>query len=109
MIGICTRVQSNLFFNNRINMYKEYVIKVYTNGDKYWYLNGISHREDGPAIELSNGSKYWFLNDKKYSEEEYLKKTSSHVDTCEGKVVEIDGKKYTLVSMERLARWSSYV
>ena len=33
-------------------------------GDKYWYLNGLYHREDGPAIEYANGDKYWYLNDK---------------------------------------------
>ena len=34
------------------------------NGDKYWYLNGVLHRTDGPAIERSNGTKIWYLNDK---------------------------------------------
>ena len=31
-------------------------------GNKYWYLNGKRHREDGPAIEFTDGTKYWFLN-----------------------------------------------
>ena len=31
-------------------------------GDKFWYENGVFHREDGPAIECQNGSKYWFKN-----------------------------------------------
>ena len=30
-------------------------------GTKYWYLNA-SHREDGPAIEMTNGYKCWYLN-----------------------------------------------
>jgi hypothetical protein len=34
------------------------------NGDKYWYLNGLWHREDGPAIEWSDGGKEWYLNGK---------------------------------------------
>jgi hypothetical protein len=42
--------------------YIKYEVKVYTNGDKYWYLNGKRHREDGPAVERSNGEKYWYLN-----------------------------------------------
>ena len=72
------------------------ICKTYSNGTKYWYLNGELHREDGPAIEwpnqskawylngklhreagpaveISNGTKYWYLNDKKYTEEEYYK------------------------------------
>ena len=30
-------------------------------GNKYWYKNGKSHREDGPAIETKNGTyfEYW--------------------------------------------------
>ena len=32
--------------------------------DKYrtkrWFLNGIYHREDGPAIEYLDGTKVWF-------------------------------------------------
>jgi hypothetical protein len=34
----------------------------FPNGDKYWYLNGLWHREDGPAIEWSNGGKEWWVN-----------------------------------------------
>ena len=41
---------------------KEYTVKVYPNGTKYWYLNGQLHREDGPAIEWANGSNSWCLN-----------------------------------------------
>jgi hypothetical protein len=36
--------------------------KTYPSGDKAWYLNGVLHREDGPAIEHSNGHKEWYLN-----------------------------------------------
>jgi hypothetical protein len=36
----------------------------YNNGDRFWFLNGNLHREDGPAIELANGDKSWFLDGK---------------------------------------------
>ena len=39
------------------------------NGDKFWYLNGQLHREDGPAIEWEDGSKDWYLNDKLHRED----------------------------------------
>ena len=29
-------------------------------GTKRWHLNGILHREDGPAVEYLDGKKYWF-------------------------------------------------
>lgn len=33
-------------------------------GNKKWTLNGIFHREDGPAIEYTNGDKEWYINGK---------------------------------------------
>jgi len=118
----------------------EYTVKVYSNGSKYWYLNGKRHREDGPAIEYPNGDKEWYLDGKLHREdgaaiecsdgdkawyidgklhredgpavewpdgdkEWYLNgkeltksqhKAATSRDTCEGKIVEIDGKKYQL-------------
>jgi len=34
----------------------------YENGNKKWYMNGLLHREDGPAIERVNGRKLWCKN-----------------------------------------------
>ena len=39
-----------------------YTIKTNTLGDKYYYLNNVLHREDGPAIEHFNGGKQWYKN-----------------------------------------------
>jgi hypothetical protein len=63
------------------------------NGDKAWYLNGQCHREDGPAVEWASGDKYWYLNGQELTEAEFNTRTKP---SCEGKVVEIDGKKYKL-------------
>ena len=65
------------------------------NGSKTWYIEGKFHREDGPAIEYDDGSKMWYLEDVNYSEKQYNEKMKPSL-TCEGKVVEIDGKKYKL-------------
>lgn len=27
-----------------------------------WRLDGLKHREDGPAVEYPDGTKYWYLN-----------------------------------------------
>ena len=43
----------------------------YANGDKLWYLNGQLHRVDGPAVELANGTKHWYLNGKELTEVEF--------------------------------------
>ena len=56
----------------------EYTVKVYDNGDIYWYMNGVRHREDGPAIEYSNGNKLWYLNDKLHREDD------TAVEWCDG-------------------------
>ena len=37
-------------------------------GTKYYYVNNVLHREDGPAIEYVDGSKYWYKNDKLHRE-----------------------------------------
>jgi hypothetical protein len=40
-------------------------------GYKAWYINGKRHRTDGPAVEYSDGDNFWYLNDIEYSEEEF--------------------------------------
>lgn len=77
----------------------EYKVKVYDVGDKCWYLNGKLHREDGPAIEyLACGTKTWYLNGEKLTEDEWRAKLQTQ-PSCDGKVVEIDGKKYKLTEV----------
>ena len=44
-------------------------LHIYSDGDKYWYLNDQLHREDGPAIEYANGTKYWYLNGQQHRED----------------------------------------
>ena len=41
----------------------------YSDGTKYWYLNGQLHREDGPAEEFSDGTKSWYLNGQQHRED----------------------------------------
>ena len=43
-------------------------------GNKFWFLNGERHRENGPAVEWTDGNKFWWLNGRKYySEPDYWK------------------------------------
>jgi hypothetical protein len=42
---------------------------VFPNGDKCWHLNGLFHREDGPAIEGVDGYKAWIRNGKYHRED----------------------------------------
>src|ERR1700691_131013 len=41
----------------------------YPNGSIYYYLNGIIHREDGPAIIFSHGRLDYYLNGKWHRED----------------------------------------
>ncbi len=66
------------------------------NGGKHWWKNGKLHRMDGPAMEFTDGTKFWWINDKQLTEAEF---NSYHKNSCEGKIVEIDGKKYKLQSV----------
>ena len=47
----------------------EYTVRVFSSGNKYWYLNRKLHREDGPATEYANGTKFWYLNGKLHRED----------------------------------------
>lgn len=38
-------------------------------GTKYWFLDRLLHREDGPAIEHANGTKFWYQNDNLHRED----------------------------------------
>jgi len=48
---------------------KTYEVTVEDDGTKKWYLNGVPHREDGPAVESPYGNKIWFLNGKLHRED----------------------------------------
>jgi len=47
----------------------EYTVKVYDNGNRYWYLNSQLHREDGPACEYTDGAREWWLNGELHRED----------------------------------------
>ena len=66
----------------------------YADGTKSWWLNDNRHREDGPAIEFSDGSKEWWMNGIELTEEQFNRRLAN--DTCDGKIVIIDGKEYKL-------------
>ena len=49
-------------------------IRIRPNGDKEWYLNGLRHREDGPAHECANSYykgwyKSWWMNGQLHRED----------------------------------------
>jgi hypothetical protein len=64
----------------------------WADGTKVWCRNGKLHREDGPACEWAEGSREWFIDGKKLTEAQFKARTQS----CEGRIVEIEGKKYKL-------------
>jgi hypothetical protein len=74
---------------------KEYKVKVTDSKTEWFNLNGDLHREDGPAEEWANGDKYWYINGKRLTEAEFNQRTQS----CNNKIVEIDGKKYKLTQI----------
>ena len=73
---------------------EEYTVQVHSDGTKWFSFNeGWLHRFDGPAIDWADGDKEWYLHGKKLTEEEFNAQLNQ---SYEGKVVEIDGVKYTL-------------
>jgi hypothetical protein len=41
----------------------------YKDGSKYWYKDGVSHREDGPAVEYPDGHTEWWINGNQHRED----------------------------------------
>jgi hypothetical protein len=103
-----------------MNNYIKYEVRVRTNGDKFWYLNGKRHREDGPAIEwatgnkawylngdrhredgpaveYTNGEKYWFLNDERLTEGEFNERMTPTVEMTMAQISEALGKNVKVV------------
>jgi hypothetical protein len=75
----------------------EYTIKVYPNGDKFWYLHGELHREDGPAIEWADGSKFWYLDDEKLTEEEFNARMAPAKELTVGDLETLLGYKVKII------------
>ena len=77
----------------------------YPNGNKkyeYYHLNNTFHNEYGPATihyDENGNTKYehYYLNNVKLSKEEWSQKINK--DSCDGKIVEIDGNKYKLTAV----------
>jgi len=48
--------------------YAEWSVRLYdgmsvqSDGTRIWYLNGLLHRHDGPAVEYADGTRAWFVN-----------------------------------------------
>jgi hypothetical protein len=103
--------------------YIKYEVHVYASGNKFWYLNEQLHREDGPAIdcddgykcwyikdrlhredgpavECANGQKVWYLDGQQYREDTYKAEMAQRNNTCNGKVVTIEGKQYELAEIK---------
>jgi hypothetical protein len=74
----------------------------WNDGHKEWYKDGVLHREDGPAIEGVNGGKRWWIDGVEYSKAAFdaALATRKQTPSCEGKVVEIEGKKYRLTEVK---------
>ena len=72
----------------------EYTVTVYANGDRFWYLNGELHREDGPACEFSDGYKEWYFNGEDLTEEEFLNKTKKHTIIIDGQEIQISAESF---------------
>jgi hypothetical protein len=49
---------AKLFKSKDVNM-NEYIVKVYNDGSRYYYRNGLLHRETGPAILIPEDQKYF--------------------------------------------------
>ena len=47
------------------------------NGTKIYHVHGDVHRIDGPAVEGADGTRYWYLNGKEITETEWKKQVET--------------------------------
>jgi len=67
-------------------------LDVWNDGTKTWNLNGLRHREDGPAVIYNDGAKEWWLNGK------FHRVDGPAIEYLDGfKVWYLDGVEYNCV------------
>jgi hypothetical protein len=49
------------------------------NGTREWWLNGLRHREDGPAIERVDGYRLWCVNGERVSPEDFPRAVTAYL------------------------------
>ncbi len=100
--------------------YEEYIVKVYEDGNTFWYNKEEQfHRLNGPAEEHSDGYKAYWINDKlhnlegpaviypsgevvyyiegkRYNKKDWEKEVQRIKFPCSGTIIEKDGIKYKL-------------
>jgi len=72
-------------------------------GNKWWIQYGESHRIGGPAYEGVDRTKEWWVDGKLLTESEhkiYVENLNKKSVTCDGRQIEIDGKKYKLILID---------
>ena len=47
-------------------------LRIYKSGDKYWYLNNLLHRANGPAVIWNSVNYEWFWYDHEVTEYEHM-------------------------------------
>ena len=55
-------------------------------GNKSWWLNGVLHREDGPAVEWVNGHRSWWINGIQVQRIKIKKSALQNLRSCPGPV-----------------------
>jgi hypothetical protein len=74
----------------------------YSNGDNSWYIDNKCHREDGPAADWAGGlQKRWYIHGKHLTEKEFnaITRWGAIQSSYDGKIIEVDGKKYKLTEI----------
>ena len=79
----------------------EYTVRVYGNGNKYWYLGDKRHREDGPAVEYFSGTKEWYLNNKQITEAKFNKAMGPTKELSIGELEAMLGYKIKVVGKDK--------
>ena len=84
-----------------MSSYITYEVQVYADGQKIWLLGNKLHNEAGPAVTRADGFKAWYLDNLWYTEYQHKAEMKRRNNTCNGKLVTIEGKQYELTEINK--------
>ena len=68
------------WFNSKGDYHNESGPALICSSGVFWYINGKSHRIDGPADMWTSGSMFWYINGKQYNDNQSYQKAAGISD-----------------------------
>ena len=77
--GLCRESGMDVWYLNGLIHREDGPAVIWDDGTKMWYKRSRLHREDGPAVVYDDGEKEWWIEAVNLSKEEWLKRLSDEM------------------------------